>query len=70
VLGFFEIGTPQAYEAKVRTLAVHHRQAKTHETSKHPVFTWLTLGERKARKMNLPAFDEEFLKRRFGKSGC
>jgi HTH-type transcriptional regulator/antitoxin HigA len=57
VLGFFEIGTPQAYEVKVRTLAVHHRQAKTHQSSKHHVFTWLTLGERKARKMNLPAFD-------------
>jgi len=58
LLSFFEIGTKGAYAAKVRTLAVHHRQAKTHEKSEHHVFTWLTLGERRARAMNLPAFDK------------
>jgi HTH-type transcriptional regulator / antitoxin HigA len=59
LLSFFEIGTPQAYEAKVRTLAVHHRQAKTHENSEHHVFTWLTIGERRARKMNIPTFSRK-----------
>jgi HTH-type transcriptional regulator/antitoxin HigA len=57
LLHLFEIGTPQAYAAKVSALAVHHRRAKAHESSEHHVFTWLMLGERKARQMNVPTFN-------------
>jgi HTH-type transcriptional regulator / antitoxin HigA len=57
LLRLFEIGAPQSYAAKVSTLAVHHRKAKAHESSEHHVFTWLMLGEHKARQMNAPAFN-------------
>jgi HTH-type transcriptional regulator/antitoxin HigA len=57
LLSLFEIGTPQAYAAKVGALAVHHRQSKAHQSSQHHVFTWLMLGEWRARAMNLPPFD-------------
>ncbi len=57
LLSLFEIGLPQAYAAKVGALAVHHRQSKAHESSQYHVFTWLMLGEWRARAMNLPPFD-------------
>lgn len=57
LLRLFEIGTPQAYAAKVSALAVHHRRSKAHESSKHHVFTWLMLGEHKARQLNVPPFN-------------
>jgi HTH-type transcriptional regulator/antitoxin HigA len=57
LLSLFEIGMPEAYAAKVNTLAVHHRQSTAHESSQHHVFTWLMLGEWRARAMNLPPFD-------------
>jgi HTH-type transcriptional regulator / antitoxin HigA len=57
LLSFFEIGLPQTYAAKVGALAVHHRQSKAHESSNHHVFSWLMLGEWRARAMNLPPFD-------------
>jgi HTH-type transcriptional regulator / antitoxin HigA len=59
LLHLFAIGTPQAYTAKVSALAVHHRRAKAHESSEHHVFTWLMLGERKARQMIVPAFSAQ-----------
>ena len=57
LLSILGIGTPAAYEKKVCSLAVHHRQSRAHESSRDHVFTWLLLGEAKARTMNLPAFD-------------
>jgi HTH-type transcriptional regulator / antitoxin HigA len=57
LLSLFEIGLPQAYAAKVSALAVHHRQSKAHESSEHHVFTWLMLGEWRARAMTVPPFD-------------
>jgi HTH-type transcriptional regulator/antitoxin HigA len=57
LLRLFEIGTPQSYAAKVTALAVHHRRSTAHESSEHHVFTWLMLGEHKARQMNAPAFN-------------
>jgi HTH-type transcriptional regulator / antitoxin HigA len=62
LLRLFGIGTPNAYEAKVASLAVHHRQARRSESSAHHVFTWLMLGEHKARRMNLPSFNAEAFK--------
>ena len=52
------IGAPEAYEAKIGSLAVQHRQSKSKTASSHHVFTWLMLGERKARDMDLPPYDE------------
>jgi HTH-type transcriptional regulator / antitoxin HigA len=57
LLHLFQIGTPQAYPAKVRALAVHHRRSKAYESSEHNIFTWLMLGENRARRMNVPAFN-------------
>ncbi len=57
LLSFFGIGSPEAYEAKVHSIAVQHRQSKAHASNEHHVFTWLMLGEAKARAMDLPAFD-------------
>ena len=59
LLHLFQIGTPQAYEAKVDALAVRHRRSKRFESSHHHVFAWLMLGEHKARQMNLPSFDSQ-----------
>jgi HTH-type transcriptional regulator/antitoxin HigA len=57
LLRLFGAGTSAAYEAKVRALAVHHRQSKAHRGEESHVFTWLTLGEQKARRIELPPFD-------------
>lgn len=57
LLRLFEIGTPEAYEAKVRSLAVHHRRSKAHDSLQSHVFTWLMLGEHKARQMNVLEFN-------------
>jgi HTH-type transcriptional regulator/antitoxin HigA len=63
LLRLFEIGTPQAYPAKLSALAVHHRRAQAHDSSEHHVFTWLMLGEHKARQMSLPRFEaDRFIK--------
>jgi HTH-type transcriptional regulator/antitoxin HigA len=59
LLALFGIGKPEAYPAKLKALAVHHRQATKKNISQHHVYTWLMLGERRARCMNLPAFDEQ-----------
>jgi HTH-type transcriptional regulator / antitoxin HigA len=56
LLHLFQIGTPEAYPARVRALAVHHRRSRAYESSEHNVFTWLMLGENRARRMNVPAF--------------
>ena len=56
LLGFFNIGTPRAFIAKVGAPAVHHRQSEAHESSEQHVFTWLMIGEWRARAMNPPPF--------------
>ena len=57
LLRLFGVGTPAAYKARVERLAVQHRQSKAHASVPSHVFTWLMLGERTARAMNLPEFD-------------
>jgi HTH-type transcriptional regulator/antitoxin HigA len=59
LLVFMGIGSPGAYEAKLSALAVHHRQSLAYESSRDHVYTWLLLGERKARSVKLPVFDEK-----------
>lgn len=59
LLGFLGVGALGAYEAKVGALAVHHRQAKAHASNPDHVFAWLTLGERRARLLDLPRFDAD-----------
>jgi HTH-type transcriptional regulator / antitoxin HigA len=56
LLGLFNIGTPRAFAAKFGALAVRHRQSKAFESSEHHVFTWLMIGEWRARAMNPPPF--------------
>lgn len=56
LLKFFGIGSPDAFDAKRNLLAVQHRQAKGDHRPEH-VFTWLMLGELKARRMGLTPFD-------------
>ncbi|MDI3470718.1 MAG: hypothetical protein OJF62_002781 [Pseudolabrys sp.] len=59
LLHLFSIGTPEAYAAKIQALAVHHRRSLAYESSEHHIFTWLMLGESKAREMNMPAFSSQ-----------
>lgn len=59
ILGFFSIGSPHAMGARLANLAVHHRQSKKYDTNPYHVATWLMLGERLARTMDLPSFDTE-----------
>lgn len=64
LLAILGIGEPAAYPAKRRGLAVQHRQSRSFASADDHVCTWLLLGERRARAMNLPAFDP----RRFGQA--
>jgi HTH-type transcriptional regulator/antitoxin HigA len=57
LLRLFAIGTAEAYPSKVKALAVHHRRSAAYRSSEHHLFSWLMLGEFRARQMNLPAFD-------------
>lgn len=59
LLHLFRIGTPEAYPAKIQALAVHHRRSKAFQSSQHHVFSWLMLGEYKARELSVPTFDPE-----------
>lgn len=59
LLRFFSIGTVEAYSSKVEALAVHHRRSSAYESSEHHLFSWLMLGEYRARQMSLPAFDAQ-----------
>jgi len=59
LLAFLGVGSPDAFEAKQSLLAVHHRQAKSGRSSPEHVFSWLALGERKARQMALAPFDAD-----------
>jgi HTH-type transcriptional regulator/antitoxin HigA len=57
LLVFFNIGGPHAFNGRLANLAVHHRQSKSFETNQFHVASWLLLGERRARTMDLPAYD-------------
>jgi len=61
LMGLLGIGGPASFDAKVGSLAVLHRQSKA-QASPHHVFTWLMLGEQKAREMDVPDYDEERFK--------
>jgi HTH-type transcriptional regulator/antitoxin HigA len=56
LLRFLGIGTPAAYEAKQRSLDVRHRQGEGDVSNEH-IFSWLMIGEHRARTVNLPAFE-------------
>jgi HTH-type transcriptional regulator/antitoxin HigA len=63
LLRLLGVGDPLAYVAKCNGFAVQHRQSQSFESSPDHVFTWLMLGEQRAREQNLPLFDEaKFLK--------
>jgi HTH-type transcriptional regulator/antitoxin HigA len=64
LLDLLRIGTPDAYDARLSALAVHHRKARRGNTSPQHELCWLMLGEERARAMNLPDYDEE----RFGRA--
>ena len=64
LLRLLGVGDLDAYTAKCRGFAVQHRQSQSFNSSPDHVFTWLMLGEQRARAMNLPIFDE----RKFGKA--
>lgn len=57
LLTLFGIGSPDAFSAKMAAVGAHHRQSRAYRSSSEHVFTWLTLGEARARRMDLPAFD-------------
>ena len=59
LLRFIGIGGPHAMQARLDSLAVHHRQSKAFDTDHFHVAAWLILGEHKARRMNLQAFDAD-----------
>lgn len=58
LLTFLGIGTSSAFEAKLRNLAVQHRHSKSYASDENHVAAWLMLGERNARAIKLPVFDE------------
>ncbi len=58
LLRLLGVGDPMAYIAKCDGFAVQHRQSQSFESSPDHVFTWLMLGEQRARAMNLPVFSE------------
>jgi HTH-type transcriptional regulator / antitoxin HigA len=66
LLGLLGIGNAEAYEAKLNSLAVHHRQARGGTSSPEHVFAWLMLGEQKARSLPLPPFDKEKFEKAVG----
>ncbi len=57
LLKLFGIGAPSAYQAKLGSLAVQHRQSNARTSVPDHVFAWLMLGELEARKHDLPIFD-------------
>jgi HTH-type transcriptional regulator/antitoxin HigA len=58
LLSFLGIGAPSAFDAKLRSLAVQHRQSRSFVSDDGHVVAWLMLGERRARAMQLRSFDE------------
>lgn len=58
LLQLLGVGDPLAYVAKCNGFAVQHRQSRSFKSSHDHVFTWLMLGEKRARALNLPVFSE------------
>lgn len=48
VLDLLRIGRPDAYEARLSALAVHHRRGRRGNTSPELELCWLMLGEERA----------------------
>src|SRR6056297_683543 len=60
LLSFLRIGTPSAYDARVASVPVNHREGKGQgEVLREYVFAWLMMGEWKAHSMDLPAYDRD-----------
>ena len=57
LLTLLGIGSPDAFPAKMASVAAHHRQSRAHPSSPEHIFSWLMLGESRARYLNLPPFD-------------
>lgn len=57
LLDLLGVASIEAYDVTVARLAVNHRECKGADAFRDYVFTWLKLGERTAREMNLPPFD-------------
>ena len=63
MLTLLGIGTPNACDAKIGSLAVHHRRSRKGTQSPHHMLCWLMLGEEEARTRDLPRYDhDQFLK--------
>jgi HTH-type transcriptional regulator / antitoxin HigA len=58
LMSFFGIANPEALSIKMRGLSVQHRKSKVHKSSPEHVLTWLMLGERKVRSLEMPPFDK------------
>lgn len=58
LLRLLGVGDPGAYAAKCNRFAVQHRQSQSFASSSDHVFTWLMLGEQRARALDLPIFDQ------------
>jgi HTH-type transcriptional regulator/antitoxin HigA len=58
LLAFLGIGSPDSFDAKFASLAVRHRQTKAYVSSQYSVYSWLKLGENKARALDIPEFSE------------
>lgn len=57
MLAFLGIGSPDSFDAKFASLAVQHRQTQAYVSSRYSIYSWLKLGENKARALNIPGFD-------------
>lgn len=66
LMGLLGVGGPGGVDAKINSLAVQHRQSKSHKTSHYHVLTWLMLGEQKARAMDLAAYDPDKFRKAVG----
>ena len=59
LLSFLGIGSLEAWRSAYGCFAVQHREAKAHASTYEHLFAWLTVGEHRAREMNLPEFDSK-----------
>lgn len=59
LLAFVGIGSPDSFDARLNSLAVHHRQSKAYESSPYHIYSWLKLGEDKARAIELPSYNRD-----------
>jgi HTH-type transcriptional regulator/antitoxin HigA len=59
LLSFLGIGTQAALQARIGSLAVQHRKARSGSTSQEHELCWLVLGEQKVRQEPYLPFDRE-----------